>query len=53
MSRKPPVETIVYRRQFGRANVRAAYLQAKQRVITAKLAQGRKQLELPLEEQVA
>ena len=39
-----------YRAKLLRENIRAAYLRAKHRVITARLEQGRKQLELPLKE---
>lgn len=47
--KKNSPEYRAYRKQFDRANVRAAYLRARQRVITAKLAAGRKQLSLPFE----
>lgn len=48
--KKSSPEYRAYRRQFDLHNIRMAYLRAKQRVITAKLAAGRKQLALPLEE---
>ncbi len=38
MSKPPNKETIAYRRRMARENVRAAWLRAKQRQITAKIA---------------
>jgi hypothetical protein len=38
-----------FRKQLANENVRAAFLHAKQRAITARLKAGRKQLELPFE----
>jgi hypothetical protein len=49
MSRPPSAATLAHRKQMAYENVRAAYLAAKQRVITARLKAGRKQLPLPFE----
>ncbi len=53
MSRRPNPVHEAWRQQFARDYVRAAYLRAQGRVITKKLAEGRKQLSLPLEDQAA
>lgn len=50
MSRPPSAATLAARLEMERAKVRASFLQAKHRVITARLKQGRKQLPLPLED---
>lgn len=46
--RPPNKAHAAWRKRLTLENVRACYLRARQRQITARLAQGRKQLELPL-----
>lgn len=48
--KQPDKTHAAWRRMLALQNVRAAYLAAKQRLITARLAQGLKQLPLPLED---